>query len=174
MSWLVVRPRQDRPRYLEYSGVDPKLEHFCNGGLDTEGRAHPPPVPRLGSAPGSNEPGGPRRRKQSRVPHRSRRQPTPLPGLRCETRLARRASPPRRPTPAVRSAGGVGAHPPGTRCTRPSAARGTACVFPRSIPCPCPAHKQGAGRWPRPKHQCAVHARRGQAQFQRPASVTRS
>jgi hypothetical protein len=39
------------------------------------------------------EPGGPRRRKQSRGPHRSRRQPTPLPGLRCGTRLARRASP---------------------------------------------------------------------------------
>jgi hypothetical protein len=27
-------------------------------------------------------------------PHRSRRHPTPLPGLRCGTRLARRASPP--------------------------------------------------------------------------------
>jgi hypothetical protein len=30
-------------------------------------RAHPPPPPRLGRAPGSNEPGGPRRRKQSRL-----------------------------------------------------------------------------------------------------------
>jgi hypothetical protein len=57
-------------------------------------RAHPPPPPppRLGRAPGSNSPGGPRRRKQSRGPHRSRRQPTPLPGLRCGTRLARRAA----------------------------------------------------------------------------------
>jgi hypothetical protein len=53
-----------------------------------------------------------RRRKQSRGPHRSRRQPTPLPGLRCGARLARRASPPRLPTPVVRSEGGVGAHPP--------------------------------------------------------------
>jgi hypothetical protein len=32
----------------------------------------------LGRAPGSTEPGGPRRRKQSRGPHRSRRQPTLL------------------------------------------------------------------------------------------------
>jgi hypothetical protein len=47
-----------------------------------------------------------------RIEHRSRRQPTPLPGLRCGARLARRASPPRRPTPVVRCAGGVGAHPP--------------------------------------------------------------
>jgi hypothetical protein len=40
-------------------------------------------------------------------------QPTPLPGLRCGARLARRASPPRRPTPVVRSEGaGGGAHPP--------------------------------------------------------------
>jgi hypothetical protein len=58
-------------------------------------RAHPPPPPRSGRAPGSNAPGGPRRRKQGRGPHRSRRQPTPLPRLRCGTRLARRASPPR-------------------------------------------------------------------------------
>jgi hypothetical protein len=65
-----------------------------------------------GRAPGSNEPSGPRRRKQGCGPHRSRRQPTPLPGLPCGTRLARRASPPRRPAPVVRSAGGVGAHPP--------------------------------------------------------------
>jgi hypothetical protein len=67
---------------------------FGGGGLYTaRARAHPPPPPRLGRAPGSDEPGGPRRRKQSRGPHRSRRQPTPLPGLRCGTRLARRASP---------------------------------------------------------------------------------
>jgi hypothetical protein len=39
--------------------------------------------------------------EKNRGPHRSRRQPTPLPGLRCGTRLARRASPPRRPTPVV-------------------------------------------------------------------------
>jgi hypothetical protein len=64
---------------------------FGGGGLYTaRARAvclHPPPPPRLGRAPGSHEPGGPRRRKQSRGPHRSRRQPTPLPGLRCGTRL---------------------------------------------------------------------------------------
>jgi hypothetical protein len=89
---------------------------WCGGGLYTaRARAHPPPPPRLGRAPGSNAPGGPRRRKQSRGPHRSRRQPrqrqpTPLPGLRCGARLARRAFPPRRPTPTpvVRSAGGLG------------------------------------------------------------------
>jgi hypothetical protein len=56
---------------------------FGGGGLYTaRARAQPPPPPRLGRAPGSNEPGGPRcstrRRKQSRGPHRSRRQPTPL------------------------------------------------------------------------------------------------
>jgi hypothetical protein len=51
------------------------------------------------------------RRGQSRGPHRSRRQPAPLPGLRCGARIARRASPPRRPTPLARSEGGGGAHP---------------------------------------------------------------
>jgi hypothetical protein len=51
------------------------------------------------------------RRGQSRGPHRSRRQPAPLPGLRCGARSARRASPPRRPTPLARSEGGGGAHP---------------------------------------------------------------
>jgi hypothetical protein len=81
-------------------------------------RAQPPPPPRWGRAPGSNEPGGPRprRRKQGRGPHRSRRQPTPLPGLRCGARLARRASPPRRPNPVVRSEGDVGAHPLTSAC----------------------------------------------------------
>jgi hypothetical protein len=68
---------------------------FGGGGLYTaRACAHPPPPPRLGRAPGSYEPGGPRRRKQGRGLHRSRRQPTPLPGLRCGARLARRASPP--------------------------------------------------------------------------------
>jgi hypothetical protein len=46
----------------------------------------------------------------------SRRPPTPLClGSRqgCGTRLAHRASPPRRPTPVVHSEGGGGAHPPG-------------------------------------------------------------
>jgi hypothetical protein len=68
--------------------------------------------PRLASlgravtAPASLGPGGQRRPKHGRGPHRSRRQPTPLPGLRCGTRLVSRASPPRRPTPVVRSEGG--------------------------------------------------------------------
>jgi hypothetical protein len=47
-----------------------------------------------------------------RIEDRSRRQPTPLPGLRCGARLVRRASTPRHPTPVVRSEGGGGAHPP--------------------------------------------------------------
>jgi hypothetical protein len=46
------------------------------------------------------------------VRHRSRRQLTPLPGLRCGTRLAHRASPPQRPISVARSEGGGGAHPP--------------------------------------------------------------
>jgi hypothetical protein len=64
------------------------------GSYTARARAQPPPPLRLGMG----RAGGPRCRKQSRGPHRSRRQPTPLPGLRCGTRLARRASPPRRPT----------------------------------------------------------------------------
>jgi hypothetical protein len=114
----IERQMVDRKRCVYEKGRSPLFLFFFKpffrwgGGLCTaRARAHPPPPPRLGRAPGSTAPGGPRRRKQGRGPHRSRRQPTPLPGLRCGTRLARRASPPRRPTPVVRSAGGVGAHP---------------------------------------------------------------
>jgi hypothetical protein len=101
-------------------------------------------LPRLG-APGSNAPGGPRRRKQGRGPHRSRRQPTPLPGLRCGARLARRASatPPRRPTPVVRrcfSPHGARAlsEPLPSPPTRAELAHGTAGVEPCLHRCPPP------------------------------------
>jgi hypothetical protein len=73
---------------------------FWVGSLYTaRARAHPPPPPRLGRAPGSKAPGGPRRRKQSRGPHRSRRQPTPLPqaalwNSSCASRLSAAASHP--------------------------------------------------------------------------------
>jgi hypothetical protein len=98
----------------------PRAEAFCvlvfffwrRGLMHRKGaRTAAASVP-YGHAPGSEGPSGPRRRKQSRGPHRSRRQPTPLTALRCGARLARRPSPPRRPTPAVRSEGGGGAHPP--------------------------------------------------------------
>jgi hypothetical protein len=86
------------------------------GRYNARARAQPPPPPRWGRAPGSNGPSGPptpsREPKQGRGPHRSRRPPTSLPGLRCGTRLAHRVSPPRRPTPVVRSEGGGGAHEP--------------------------------------------------------------
>jgi hypothetical protein len=60
---------------------------FFNEGLFTaRASAKPPPPPLWGCAPGSNGPSGPLRRAQSRGPHRSRHQPTPLPGLRCGTR----------------------------------------------------------------------------------------
>jgi hypothetical protein len=104
-----------------------------------------PGSPRFGSRGGSSPlglrllravgvavaPTDPRPRAQSRGPHRSRRQPTPLPGLRCGTRLAHRASPPRRPTPVVRSEGGVGAHPPvpfGLPSPPAAAATGRSCA----------------------------------------------
>jgi hypothetical protein len=73
-------------------------------------RAQPPLQPLWGRAHGpANEPSGPLRRAQGRGPHRSHRQPTPLPGLRCGARLAHCASSPRRPIPVVRSEGGWGA-----------------------------------------------------------------
>jgi hypothetical protein len=59
----------------------------------------------IGSACGLSSISGPRRRKQGRGPHRSRRQPTAHARLAraalWNSRLARRASPPRRPNPVV-------------------------------------------------------------------------
>jgi hypothetical protein len=49
--------------------VRPFSSFFGGGGLYTaRARAQPPPPPRLGRAPGSGEPGGPRRRKQNQGP----------------------------------------------------------------------------------------------------------
>jgi hypothetical protein len=58
------------------------------GGLYTSrARTQPPPPPRFARASSSNEPSGPLRRgggqSQSHDPHRSRRQPMPVPGLRA-------------------------------------------------------------------------------------------
>jgi hypothetical protein len=114
-STPVPSPRQSRAAMYFFLRVE------GGGGLwlirttctyTQQGRAHSRrrlhPAPRWGRnrAPGSsngfNGPSGPLRRAQGRGPHRSRRPSTPLPGLRCGTRLAHRASPPRRPTPVVR------------------------------------------------------------------------
>jgi hypothetical protein len=68
------------PRHPKHSEV---ADFFVEYLLSKEGARTAAPPPLGGRAPGSNEPSGPRRREQGRGPHRSRRQPTPLPGLRC-------------------------------------------------------------------------------------------
>jgi hypothetical protein len=71
-----------RPALMGHAVESKQGRVFGGGGVlyTARARAQPPPPPLWGCAPGSNEPSGPRCRNQSCGPHRSRRQPTPLPG----------------------------------------------------------------------------------------------
>jgi hypothetical protein len=111
-------------------------------------RAQPPPPPRLGRAPGSNEPNGPRRRKQGRGPHRSRSEVLLRPCsevlLRpCSEVLLRRGG-----LYTARAQENLRASPP---------REGGSFNYGSSLPLPCSRARGGAASQPRGKTPPHTH-----------------